>query len=564
MGSSNGMLVAFHILCLAVTFAMMVYGTVKYLADESTSIVDAKLFHATEEDIYPTFTICIEVDDKKFDQSVLRFYDPDLMNEVKGEDGNYGNTKRKDYVNFLMGKQLASNGSNQIQDITKINYDNITVDLKSYIERIEISSGDDKLYKWDDKENNENKVLPFYVSYRHPTIKCYSIDLSAVVRSAKHEGTPISNVVIHFNKDNHVFNEKSELLMSNFMHYPKQIMRSTAMNRDHLGMTAETFSLIFDIDNIEVIRRRNGRTSKCLEEFDKEDEFILKELADKTRCRPPHWKDMDDYSKCSTMQQMSKVLTPSLRTLNPGFFKAFEDSPGQPCSQIYAITYTVKHLVPKPPKTKEDEKDPKKGSEDGKDPKKGSEDGKDPTKGSEDGKDPKKSSGKGASDSHATKKDNGRKTRDTQGVLNTETKQRDLAKTILAAELPPIHANSFDGPPYQIPGKGDTTQDNNTEKRLGLEAIEIGKDEHQIVKRSPGAGPPPFKSIDITFKNPYYKEIKHVQSFNIEGYIGNVGGYVGLFLGCAIWEAPDFILWLWMNLQWILAFFSGGKNKRYI
>ena len=71
MGSSNGMLVAFHILCLTVTFSMMVYGTVKYLADESTSIVDAKLFHATEEDIYPTFTICLEIDDKKFDQSML-------------------------------------------------------------------------------------------------------------------------------------------------------------------------------------------------------------------------------------------------------------------------------------------------------------------------------------------------------------------------------------------------------------------------------------------------------------------------------------------------------------
>lgn len=552
MGSSNGALVAFHILCLAVTFSMMVYGTVKYLADESTSIVDAKLFHATEEDIYPTFTICLEIDDKKFDQSMLRFYDADLMNEAKKEDGTYGNTKRKDYVNFLMGKELTSNGSKEIQDITmkyiqniynKINYDNVTVDLKKYIERIEISSGDEKLYKWSDQENNENKVLPFYISYRHPTIKCYSIDLSDVVKTAKHEGAPISNVVIQFNKDDHVFNDSSELLMSNFMHYPKQMMRSTALNRDHLGMTAETFALLFDIDNIEVIRRRNARTSTCLEEFDKEDELILKELADKVRCRPSHWKDIDDYSKCSTMQQMSKVLTPSLRTLNPGFLKSFEDSPGQPCSQIYAITYTVKHLFPKPPKATEGGKDPKKNSEDG--------------------KGPKKSSDKGASDSHATNKDNGRKTRDTQGVLNTQTKQRDFAKTRSAAELPPIHANSFDVSTYQVPGTGDTTQDNNTEKRLGLEPNEIEKDEHQIVKRSPGAAPPPFKSIDMTFKNPYYKEIKHVQSFNIESYIGNVGGYVGLFLGCAIWEAPDFMFWLWMQLQWILAIFSGGKNKRY-
>ena len=39
--------------------------------------------------------------------------------------------------------------------------------------------------------------------------------------------------------------------------------------------------------------------------------------------------------------------------------------------------------------------------------------------------------------------------------------------------------------------------------------------------------------IELVFKTAAYKEIKQDRAFNIESFIGNVGGYVGLFLGFA-------------------------------
>ena len=42
-------------------------------------------------------------------------------------------------------------------------------------------------------------------------------------------------------------------------------------------------------------------------------------------------------------------------------------------------------------------------------------------------------------------------------------------------------------------------------------------------------------------KNEEYKEIKYTRAFDIENLIGNVGGYIGLFLGFAIWQLPDTI-----------------------
>ena len=52
------------------------------------------------------------------------------------------------------------------------------------------------------------------------------------------------------------------------------------------------------------------------------------------------------------------------------------------------------------------------------------------------------------------------------------------------------------------------------------------------------------KRFEIVFKNPYYEEILHVKSFSTESWVGNVGGYAGLFLGVAFWQLPDLVEFL--------------------
>ena len=48
-----------------------------------------------------------------------------------------------------------------------------------------------------------------------------------------------------------------------------------------------------------------------------------------------------------------------------------------------------------------------------------------------------------------------------------------------------------------------------------------------------------MSSFGILFNSPDYREIKHTRDFNLESLIGNVGGYIGLFLGFAFWQIPD-------------------------
>ena len=51
--------------------------------------------------------------------------------------------------------------------------------------------------------------------------------------------------------------------------------------------------------------------------------------------------------------------------------------------------------------------------------------------------------------------------------------------------------------------------------------------------------PDGMSSFGIMFNSPDYREIKHTRDFNLESLIGNVGGYIGLFLGFAFWQIPD-------------------------
>ena len=55
--------------------------------------------------------------------------------------------------------------------------------------------------------------------------------------------------------------------------------------------------------------------------------------------------------------------------------------------------------------------------------------------------------------------------------------------------------------------------------------------------------------ISLFFPEPSYKEIKQVQAYDFESFIGNTGGYIGLFLGYALLSLPAFIATLYRTIK---------------
>ena len=147
MEQYTGITILFHIICLLATISMVAYGTLKFVADKSIAIVDKKAFHDTKQDIYPTFSLCLHIDTKLFrwyDNLEKSLYDEDILKTNYGIDSK---DKIKDYVNFLMGNDDLSNETIGIEKMNRVNYDNVTLDLRKYVINIGFYSGDELLYK---------------------------------------------------------------------------------------------------------------------------------------------------------------------------------------------------------------------------------------------------------------------------------------------------------------------------------------------------------------------------------------------------------------------------------
>ena len=67
--------------------------------------------------------------------------------------------------------------------------------------------------------------------------------------------------------------------------------------------------------------------------------------------------------------------------------------------------------------------------------------------------------------------------------------------------------------------------------------------------------PVPFINFEFHFKTSTFKVIRSVRAFDGESLIGNLGGYLGLFLGFAIWQAPDLIIKVRIQVKSVLKTF---------
>ena len=65
--------------------------------------------------------------------------------------------------------------------------------------------------------------------------------------------------------------------------------------------------------------------------------------------------------------------------------------------------------------------------------------------------------------------------------------------------------------------------------------------------------------ILLQFLEPNFKEIKQVKAFGIESLVGNVGGYIGLFLGYSFLQLPNFLLSVYQKCT--LKFTTPNQNS---
>ena len=315
----------FRFLCLILTLLLLSYCTWRYIQDGSTSLIDVRTYHTTKKDIYPSLSLCFYGNE---------IYDRNKLNQT------YGIKTPKDYMAFLEGQTWEDK-------MTKIEYDDVTMDLSNYVQSIDIAVNDlysNPVYNWHSKhgkamETNQNSTIskskeqfPFVVSFRQASFKCFSLDLSTelmpetkdqIIRIIEVTFRNLSSLNVH---------------MSYYMHYPNQLIRTLPFDVEHPGYPGLVSGTLkeknFRIQNVEVIRRRNTFKKPCNEEWRKDDHLLKLEILQTTKCKPPNWVEFD-YQICTDKNLMVKTNIREGDFGNPQFLKSVV----RPCDELLHLSF---------------------------------------------------------------------------------------------------------------------------------------------------------------------------------------------------------------------------------
>ena len=70
-----------------------------------------------------------------------------------------------------------------------------------------------------------------------------------------------------------------------------------------------SYTMLFEIDNVSVLKRRNKESNRCIENWKNDDLEMKSRISKQIKCKPSHWNLTLNLSKCSTMEEMHNVLS---------------------------------------------------------------------------------------------------------------------------------------------------------------------------------------------------------------------------------------------------------------
>ena len=353
MSSSLNFALFFNLLCLLACTLAISYCIITYLKDEDTTSMEFDPFDPKEEDRgYPSFSLCL--------------LDPILETKL-----DLGVNKTR-YRHFLGGFHWD-------QQMTKIDYDKVTVDLNEHILLHEEMDDkfNTKVYKspqktfpittknlghsdvhWAEKkkQNYHKKDLkPFFVNHRCIWGKCFGQDLPYDSSAGISKYTIWLNMNAFTNGqlppgkgEQDVWNLNNIVSGQNafgmIFHLPNQMTRSIRHQYaewDFGPTNASEYryhTIQFNIRNMQVLKRRNKRKFPCSEGLPNDDEKFYQMAMNSVDCRPSFMNSSIPLDICSTKEQMleyNRIITK--RMLYGGAGDKFTL---RPCLSLQSLEYT--------------------------------------------------------------------------------------------------------------------------------------------------------------------------------------------------------------------------------
>ena len=315
----------YYLTCLSTATVFILSCLYNFSLNKNISEVTYQEFHKTEENVYPSLTLCLA---SVFSEKNLRRY---------GEEINPST-----YKEYLNG-QLWDNR------MVDIEYDNVTLNFLDYLMGISMVTREtdfpkSKYFLYNHYEetqaidsnitmsttNQHNWKPKYYTSYRGANQKCFTFDLPYI------EKEKILSFETIFNAD--IFPEKVRPWEEGFevrVHYPGQGL-TARMRKDFWKDLGKNFSehltMAFKIQKLEVMINRKTTTLPCNENWKKHDEELMNQKIKRSGCKPSYWEIKTDFPTCKYKHDMKA-------------FSEFNTAQYDPaCKIIQKIMYTYEEF----------------------------------------------------------------------------------------------------------------------------------------------------------------------------------------------------------------------------
>lgn len=208
------------------------------------------------------------------------------------------------YAEFLQGKIWDDR-------MNEIDYDSVTPQFEDYLLGVSKFNQhwEGSVYDHTISQNKQDNAWKpeFHVSYRGYGEKCTAFDIPYIPDET------YSAYTLQFRTSIFPNGIRPETVGENayglrvFFHYPNHMLRAVIGRRtwdSHDVAAPKRYSMVFHINQVEVLIERNKNEHPCHKDWQTEDQRLMQEHMDVVGCRPTHWKLDTSLQKCSTKEQM--------------------------------------------------------------------------------------------------------------------------------------------------------------------------------------------------------------------------------------------------------------------
>ena len=262
----------FNLACFSVAFAMTLVWFCTYLRNEDSVRVDLKTFDFAEGR-YPMLSFCLV---EPFIDFKLKMYNETLTGEM--------------YKDFLLGHSFS-------KEMNDINFDDVTLNLADFY------LGSNIKFRNDIKWHQFNKLPRVtYSGFRGSFLKCFGLTSNF---------TSIDMIYFTFNSSLYPdgIRPYSKSFVSVLLHIPKQLSSagSSMMGSWPKRIEKKGHTMVFNLQQLEVLKRRNKRNDPCVPNELNFDQIILDDYLEKLGCKAPYHKSDKSLELCNSKEDMENA-----------------------------------------------------------------------------------------------------------------------------------------------------------------------------------------------------------------------------------------------------------------